>query len=284
MSAHDLTISVADDVNLHVRHTPGAGRPLILVHGLASNCRLWEDCATTLALGGHEVAAVDLRGHGESDAPETGYTTEQAARDVEAVAVKLGMTGERAPIIVGQSWGAAVVLTAAATGAPVAGVALIDGGWQGLGEVFATFDDCWDVLAPPIFTAVPYEEMRRRFEGWMPGWPPNAIAGALANFRELPDGTAQIRLTRDRHKQILRSLYEYQPTALYGKVTVPVLLAPAVDVPPTERSDRTRRAVEDAAEALADARISWYEGAHHDLHSQHPHRLAADLMTLAADV
>jgi len=35
---------------------------------------------------------------------------------------------------------------------------------------------------------------------------------------------------------------------------------------------------------LPDATASWYVGADHDLHAQHPRRLAADLVALAARV
>jgi hypothetical protein len=41
-------------------------------------------------------------------------------------------------------------------------------------------------------------------------------------------------------------------------------------------------AVTDAADHLPRAKISWYVGAHHDLHAQQPDRCAADLQELAA--
>jgi hypothetical protein len=37
-----------------------------------------------------------------------------------------------------------------------------------------------------------------------------------------------------------------------------------------------------ALAALPDGRVRWYPGADHDLHAQHPDRLAADLGELAA--
>ncbi len=43
--------------------------PFVLVHGLASNARLWDGVATALVAAGHPVFAVDLRGHGRSSKP-----------------------------------------------------------------------------------------------------------------------------------------------------------------------------------------------------------------------
>ncbi|MGW7595799.1 alpha/beta hydrolase, partial [Streptomyces rubiginosohelvolus] len=64
----DLSVPVTDDVKLHFRHRPGtASLPFLLVHGMASSARLWDEVADHLAAAGHAVYAVDLRGHGDSD-------------------------------------------------------------------------------------------------------------------------------------------------------------------------------------------------------------------------
>ena len=47
--------------------------PIVLVHGLASNAMLWEGAALAFCALGHLVTAVDLRGHGLSEKPESGY-------------------------------------------------------------------------------------------------------------------------------------------------------------------------------------------------------------------
>ena len=68
-------IPVAPDISLNVRTRAldAAGTPVLLVHGLASNARLWDGVASRLAADGHPVAAVDQRGHGQSDKPDGGY-------------------------------------------------------------------------------------------------------------------------------------------------------------------------------------------------------------------
>src|SRR5579859_3659810 len=108
MTPMDERVRVADSVHLHVRRWPGGDRrPFVLVHGLSSNARLWDGVAEVLAGAGHPVHAVDLRSHGDSDAPPDGYDTATAAEDVAA----LGIPGA---IVAGQSWGGNVAVTLAA--------------------------------------------------------------------------------------------------------------------------------------------------------------------------
>lgn len=47
-------------------HLPGAGTPLLLVHGVGSSLDTWEALPERLAAAGREVVALDLLGHGES--------------------------------------------------------------------------------------------------------------------------------------------------------------------------------------------------------------------------
>ncbi len=100
-------VTVADQVSLSVREWPGNGQPFLLVHGLSSNARLWDEVAARLSAAGHPVTAVDLRSHGDSDAPPHGYDTATAAADLAA----LGIPGA---IVAGQSWGGNVAVEFAA--------------------------------------------------------------------------------------------------------------------------------------------------------------------------
>lgn len=271
-TVQELRVQVAPGVRLRVRHTDGTAPPYLLVHGLSSNARLWDGVAVALAAAGHRVAAVDLRGHGESDAPAEGYSTEQAAADLVAVRTELGLDE---PVVAGQSWGGNVVLTHAAAYGGLRGLALLDGGWLHLADRFATFDDCWAQLAPPAFTGIRATDIRSRLTQWHPDWPDWAIDATLGNLREGPDGTVTARLDRDHHREILQSMWAGQPRTLYPKVGVPVLLLPAGDP-----AGPSRALIDEAAAGLPDARVHWYAGADHDLHAQHAAEVAADLQTL----
>lgn len=274
-------IEGADGIGLHVRLWGGAGdAPFVLVHGLASNARLWDGVAETLAAYGHRVAAVDLRGHGRSDKPDHGYDYPTVCADVAAVVDALGMDR---PVAVGQSWGGNVVLELAARrGDDVRGVACVDGGTLDLRARFATWEECATTLSPPRLNGTPFAEIERTLRRMHADWPETGIQGALACFEVRPDGTVAPWLTRDRHLAILRAMWERRPGDAYAAVKVPVLLAPAAE----DESDWTARKeaeIAAAERALATVRTHWFRPAHHDVHAQHPVDVASLLHDCVVD-
>ena len=275
-------IDIGRGVRLHVRHWGDANtdaRPHLLVHGLASNSRLWDGVAATLAAEGRRAVAVDLRGHGPSDKPDDGYDMASVADDVAAL---LGVLGWDRAVVSGQSWGANVVLELAARhpALPVA-VACVDGGTIHLAERFKDFDACWEMLAPPRFrpdlTRSDLEAMMRSRNGH---WPDSGIEGALACFEVLPDGTVRPWLTRERHRLVLAGLYDHVPLERMAAVQVPLLLIPADTGEQAWTSDK-RAAVDAALAALPDGRAHWFSPADHDVHAQYPREVAELLMNLA---
>lgn len=266
-------VSVAPEVRLRILDWAGSRRPYLLVHGLASNALLWLGVAEVLVAAGHRVVAVDLRGHGESEAPADGYSTLTAAADLAMVAQTMALAQ---PVVVGQSWGGNVVLAHAEAYGGVHAVACVDGGWLHLGDRFATWEECWAALAPPRFEGVSAESMRAALRERHPDWPTPSIEATMANLRVRADGTVEPRLARPHHADILRSLWQDRPRDRYARIGVPALLLPAGDP-----SGPSRELVEEAARLLPRARTKWYAGADHDLHAQHPTAVAADLLALA---
>jgi pimeloyl-ACP methyl ester carboxylesterase len=275
----DGSVELPDGPRLAVRSAPGARRPFLLVHGLASNARLWDGVARRLAAAGHEVVAVDQRGHGGSEETTDGYDTATAASDLAALVAELGWVGDRAPVVAGQSWGGNVVLTQATRYGGVAGLALVDGGWIHLSDRFPTFEECWAQLEPPRFDGWTRAELEQRARGWNSDWPEEGRLGSLANFGDQPDGTVRPHLAREHHRSIVHSLWQDDPRPLYPRVAAPTLLMAAVDAVPVGTTPVT-----EALEEIPDAQVAWYVGAHHDLHAQQPDRCASDLLGLAARV
>jgi pimeloyl-ACP methyl ester carboxylesterase len=272
--------------SLAVRRWSGALTPFLLVHGLASNARTWDGVAAHLAAAGHEVVAVDQRGHGRSPEAVDGYDTPTAAADLADLVQALGWTGPRAPVVAGQSWGANVVLRLAADHPAVArAVALVDGGWISPGRRFATFEQCWDLLAPPLFEGLRYDDIETGLRAAHADWPAEGVEGTLANLERTADGGVRARLARDHHRDIVRSLWSMDAADDYPRVRVPLLAVPAGSAEDVDDPDPLLRKASAVAELLAavpGSRARWYPGGDHDLHCQHPAEVAADLLDLLA--
>lgn len=95
------------DVALHVE-TAGAGAPLVLLHGFTGSGASWARHVPVFA-GRFFTIAIDLLGHGRSDAPAdpARYRIERAAGDVLSVLDQLGVT--RAAVL-GYSMGGRLAL------------------------------------------------------------------------------------------------------------------------------------------------------------------------------
>jgi pimeloyl-ACP methyl ester carboxylesterase len=79
----------------------GEGLPLVFLHAFPLNRTMWS--AQEQALSSQfRIVTVDLRGHGESDAPLWRYTLDQAADDVRALMDHLSI---RQAVLVGLSMG-----------------------------------------------------------------------------------------------------------------------------------------------------------------------------------
>lgn len=260
---------------LHVVDHPGDRRPFLLVHGLASNLRMWDGVAERLAGAGHRVVAVDLRGHGRSDKPDDGFDVADVAADLVAL---IGVLGLDRPWVVGQSWGGNVVLELAwATPEVVAGVACVDGGWIELASRFPDWAACERQLTPPVTAGMAAALLEQRLRDAHPTWPEAGIQGALACFEVHEDATVAPLLTLERHLRVLRGLWQHRPSSRYPEVQVPVLLLPAGRAGSDAMGTATAVAV--AAAALPTSRTTWIEG-DHDLHAQHP-SLVADALLAA---
>lgn len=96
-----MPVAQADDGVRIVYETRGNGKlKIILLHGWGGSASYWRDLISQLNLEGLQVIAPSYRGHGDSDKPSAGYTLEQFANDVLAVA---DAEGARRFVLVGFS-------------------------------------------------------------------------------------------------------------------------------------------------------------------------------------
>ncbi len=111
-----------EDGVIHL-HRAGAGRPVVLLHGLTGDGATWGPVARGLVEVA-EVVAPDARGHGLSRAPGHGHHYDDHARDVEALIHGLGLD---CPVLVGHSMGGVTAALVAGRGrVTLSGVVLVD--------------------------------------------------------------------------------------------------------------------------------------------------------------
>ncbi|MDD5304180.1 MAG: alpha/beta hydrolase [Elusimicrobia bacterium] len=109
---------------IHLREWGGPGVPLLLLHGMAAHTHWWDPVVPAWK-GTFHVAALDFRGHGDSDWLEgEAYESARWVEDIETARKAMGW--ERF-ILVGHSMGARIALDYAERhGDRLRGVAAID--------------------------------------------------------------------------------------------------------------------------------------------------------------
>jgi pimeloyl-ACP methyl ester carboxylesterase len=93
-------------IELHVTTWQGSGPPLLLIHGISGTAASWWPIVDDLSPYFTPIAP-DLRGHGGSSAPASGYLYADYAADVDALLADLGIDQ---PLILGHSLGGLVAL------------------------------------------------------------------------------------------------------------------------------------------------------------------------------
>ncbi|MGH7335233.1 MAG: alpha/beta fold hydrolase [Candidatus Rokuibacteriota bacterium] len=274
-------VAVAPGVTLHVERRDGdpTAAPFVLVHGLASNVRLWDAVAERLHARGHTVIALDQRGHGRSDAPQGEYGNDIAVRDLRAL---IGALGLGRPVLAGQSWGANVVLELAWRHPEIArGIVCVDGGIIELANSYPSWEACLAALTPPSLGHLTLAELEARLRAQHPDFSDRAIAAYLHCFRASSAGRVEPRLALPRHLEILRSLWEHRPSTRWATLATPAVLLLA-DTGEAGRTAGKRRAEGTALASASKIRSQWFVG-HHDLHLQFPERIADALMGAVDD-
>ena len=268
-----------DGLSFHYRDWGGSGQPIVLLHGLASTCHIWDMVAPILAQD-HAVIAVDQRGHGESDKPDAGYDIATVTDDALGVIQQLG--GEP-PIVIGHSWGGSVALNLAVE-APesVKGLAWVDGGMINVSNRYPNVEDAKIEMAPPDFTGVKVDSFLERVRSRHAdtGMSPEVADIVMANFEILEDQTIKARLSRANHLRIIEALWDHKPKELYSQVQCPVLIMPARqdnNLATHERGKRRLMLVEEAEERLPKSKTVWLEDSIHDVPIQRP-ELVADVI------
>ena len=272
-------------LNFHYREWGGNGPPLVLLHGLASNSRIW-DLSAPLLTSHFTVYALDQRGHGQTDGPPHGYDFESVCSDLHAFSQHLKL--ER-PLLAGHSWGGNVVLQYAVNyPRSAAGTIMVDGGTI---EICSMPGMNWDNaqvrMAPPDFTGMTWDGLLDRVKNGDLGtlWGPEVEEFFRSNFHIGPAGEVSPCLTRENHMQCVRALWEHKPSQLFRHVDAPVLIVPAWREPKSDRealfTNSKVRLVNLARDLLKDCQVHWMEDSIHDIPLQRPQELANAITAFA---
>jgi pimeloyl-ACP methyl ester carboxylesterase len=130
----------------------GQGPDVVLIHAITSNLAVWMFMGIVETLAAEfRVTVYDMRGHGNSDCPATGYTSADMAGDFKTLHAALGL---EPAYLMGHSFGAVVAMHAAVLYPDaVAGVILADPFFPGLAHV-----------EPNIGESHVWQELKAQFE------------------------------------------------------------------------------------------------------------------------
>ena len=268
--------------------------PLVLVHELSQTAWSWAPVARRLR-GLTRTIAVDLRGHGLSEAPRTGYELESLGTDLLTVMTACGwgeaVNGPAAVIAGHGALGAAVAATAAALEPEsVAGLCFVDGGWEELGEAtgMSSAEYVAAVAEPPELLASMdvFLKDRRNFD---PGtWDADQERAARAQVDQKPAGHVAFVARGMVVKMVADAVFAFRPRDVVPWLDVPLLVAVAASGSADDETARERRlALDDLVRARiaggdggTPTRIATFTGSGHNLMRYRPDELSAELAAL----
>ena len=264
------------------------GPGILLVHGLSNTAWSWTPVARRLRAA-RRVVAMDLRGHGLSDAPTEGYDEPTFASDVVAVAEGSGLLAAAADrvVLAGHGFGAIVAAWAAAEmGERCAGLVLVDGGWESIeaasgvdvDEFLRGLDEPPEVMR----SMTAYLADREAFD---PGtWDADQEKAARATVVETHAGKVVPSTRPHALEASVRAMFRYDPVQTLAAVIAPVA---ALVAGPDETGARAA-ALADASAARAKAGRSRIQAASfdrvgHNLMRYRPDAVSAAILVVAGE-
>lgn len=248
-----FVVDVGAGDRIHFLDWGGDGAPgVLLIHGLSNTAWSWTPVARRLR-GVRRVVAMDLRGHGLSDAPTDGYDPDTLAGDVEAVAEGAGLLeapGDRV-VLAGHGFGAIVAAWAGvALGARCSAVVLVDGGWESLeaasgmdvDEFLRGLDEPPEVMA----SLAAYLADRRAFDEG--SWDADQDRATRATVVETHAGHVVPSTRPHAAEACVRVMFVYEPAEVIAAIDAPTTAILAAD---DETGSRTA-----ALSAASAARVS----------------------------
>ena len=284
-----VEVSPGDRVHFLDWGGPAASPGVLLVHGLSNSAWSWAPVARRLR-SACRVVAMDLRGHGLSDAPIDGYDPGAFAADAVAVAEGAGLLAEAGDrvVVAGHGFGAIVATwTAAVLDHRCAGLVLVDGGWESLEA--ATGMDVDEFLRglnepPEVMRSMDAFLADRR--GFDPAsWDADQERAARAIVVETHAGHVVPSSRPHVTEACVRAMFGYEPAGALASVAAPVTAIVAAD---DEQGSRAAALVRASAARVAvggdPIRSVLLGRAGHNLMRYRPDDVAAAILEAAAPI
>lgn len=276
--------------------------PLLLVHGLAQTAWAWAPVARRVRARTRTVA-MDLRGHGLSDAPTGGYEPVQLVADAVAVAEGAGLlsamtvagpapasriparAGELGVVVAGHGFGACIAAwTAAALGSRCAGLVLVDGGLDDLrGSTGMEPDEFVAAIAEPPEVLASMAAFLADRRGFDPGtWDVDQERAARTTVVEVPAGHLLPAIRPHALAATVVTMFAYRPAEVLPAVTAPVVVLLAGPGDDEGRRERSLVALQAALAAAArpPITVARFPDTAHNLMRYRPVEVAAALLGL----
>ncbi len=251
----------ANGIRLHYLDHGGEGPILVMTPGLTGNAHSFDGLAK--AIGSDiRLIAVDLRGRGLSDKPDTGYSMEDHAGDILGLLDHLDL--DRA-FLGGHSFGGFLTYHIAAHHPErvrrcVVMDAPIDIGEKTLEQIKPALDRLGRVL-PSWDAYLAAVKQQPYYQGW---WDPQIESYFRADVEENEDGTVQSRSNPDHIFQAVEGTIGVPWIEYLGRIEVPLLLIRATrpygppGYPPLLSADQAQTVLA----ALPDGRLIEIDGNH----------------------
>ncbi len=270
--------------------TPSTARPaILLIHGLSNTAWSWAPVARRLRTA-RRVVAMDLRGHGLSDAPTEGYDADTLATDVIAVAEGAGLLSSPVDrlILAGHGFGAVVAAWAAVElGERCAGLVLVDGGWQALeaasGMEVDEFLRGMDEPPEVMRSMTAFLADRAGFDP--ASWDADQERAARATVVATHAGKVVPTTRPHALEASVRAMFSYRPLLTLPTVTAPILALAAAD---DEEGSRARDLANASAARFAAGRgaiqSTSFPHAGHNLMRYRPEAVSAAILAVASGI
>jgi pimeloyl-ACP methyl ester carboxylesterase len=230
-----VSVDAADRIHFLDWGGPGGQNVpgILVIHGLGQTAWAWAPVARRLR-SVRRFVAMDLRGHGLSDAPTHGYEPESLGGDVVAVAEGAGLLEAAGDTLVlaGHGFGACVAAWAATQlGARCAGIVLVDGGWQDIAATSGVEPDEFlrSIEEPPevLRSIGAYLADRAGFDPAT--WDADQERAARATVVEVPAGRVVPATRPHALEGCVRAMFAYRPAPALTAIQAPLVALAAAD-------------------------------------------------------